>query len=289
MLPRASGFVQVGSGRKLANMDTSGRAPRQNRKKMPMMRSSLLAAAAAFCFAPMAQADHNDYRSLGTYHAGQPTVASSACERQKDSDRLAGGLVGAVAGGLIGAAIGGELEPDNGYHRYRGHRGYRGYHGYRGYRGYGRRHRGYYHDRGDDGAEIAGALVGGLIGAAIGSEVASSDTNCARTYNYEPQRHQPVRSYGSSNVYAPTRSPTGPAWDPPQGQPISAETPAYPSVPAYPTDQEFGLSGGPADTQECTTVRRETRLPDGTVIREPVEVCQTEDGRWQMPQLIPES
>lgn len=267
-------------------MDESGRGCLSETKEQPMMRSSLLAAAAALCFAPVAQADHDGYRSLGTYHAGQPTVASSACERQKDNDRLAGGLVGAVAGGLIGAAIGGELEPDNGYNRYRSHRGYRGYHGHR---GYGRRRGGFYHDRGDDGAEIAGALVGGLIGAAIGSEVASGDTNCARTYSYGSTRQQPTRSYGVGDVYAPTRSPTGPAWDPPQGQPISAETPAYPSVPAYPTQEDYGLSGGPADVRECTTVRRETRLPDGTVIREPVEVCQTDDGRWQMPQIVPDS
>ena len=86
-----------------------------------MIRTSLLLSATALCLAPSAIADHDGYHSMGKYHSGHATVASAACERQKDNDRLAGGIVGAVAGGVIGAAIGGELEPENGYHRYRGY------------------------------------------------------------------------------------------------------------------------------------------------------------------------
>lgn len=280
-----------------------------------MIRTSLFAAAAAFCLVPAAQADHEGYgNSYGQYQGAQPSVASAACERQKDNDRLAGGLVGAVAGGLIGAAIGGELEPDNGYHRSRGYRGYRGYRGNRGYRG-SRRGRVYYHDRGDDGAEIAGAVIGGLLGAAVGSGVAGDSTDCSRTYNSYGGNAYGGNNYGGApvyrgtqtsgsgfgDVYAPTRSPTGPAWENPDyqqsnpvpaSQPVSGTAPAYPSVPAYPVDEDYGLAGGaeaPVTRNECTTVRRETRLPDGTIIREPVEVCQTEDGRWQMPRVIPES
>jgi hypothetical protein len=273
-----------------------------------MIRASLVTAAAALCFAPAALADHERYNSYGGYHGPQKSVASVACEKQKDSDKLAGGLVGAVAGGLIGVAIGGELEPDNGFHRRRGHYRHRGYRGYRGHR------RGYYHDRGDDGAEIAGGLIGGLVGAAIGSELAGSSTDCSRTYStnygsYDTGRHYSNRNYGAGmgDVHAPTRSPTGPAWDPPQypsqadpaqPQPVHAPT-AGPAYPSYPGDAEEDLYGAP-DAQypapesqtaagECVTVRRETRLPDGTVIREPVEVCQTEDGRWRMPEPIPGS
>lgn len=254
-----------------------------------MIRTSLFASAAALCLAPSAHADHEHYgNSYGQYHGGQPTIASAACERQRDNDRLAGGVVGAVAGGLIGAAIGGELEPDNGYHRYRGYRGYRGH------------RRGYYHDRGDDGAEIAGALIGGVLGAVVGSELAGDSTDCARTYSYSGTPnygHSQYRAGDLNNVYAPTRSPTGPAWEAPhvqqsKAQPVNASAPAYPSVPAYPIEEDYGLAGAPDEAiveRECTTVRRETRLPDGTIIREPVEVCQTEDGRWQMPRLAPES
>jgi|GEM_PF-1796297 len=268
-----------------------------------MIRASLFTAAAAFCLAPTAQADHDHF---GGYYGPQPSVASVACEKQKDSDRLAGGLVGAVAGGLIGAAIGGELEPDNGFHRYRGHRGYRGYRGHRGYRGY---RRGYYHDRGDDGAEIAGGLIGALAGAAIGSELAGGSTDCARTYStgyprssgyYGSSRTYATQNYGGelTGVHAPTRSPTGPAWENPQAQqsagpayPQSASAPRdFPDYPSYPDADQEDLYGAPETDpkeRECTNVTRETRLPDGTVIREPVEVCQTEDGRWQMPEPIP--
>lgn len=264
-----------------------------------MIRTSLFLAASAFLIAPLAHADHGRH---GGYYGPQPTVASAACERQKSNDKLAGGIVGAVAGGLIGAAIGGELEPDNGFNRSRGYRGYRGYRGHRGYRGYRRGGRGFYHDRGDDGAEIAGAVVGGLLGAAVGSSVAGDSTNCSRTYSYEPSgRYQNAGSWG--NQYAPTRSPTGPAWENPEIQqsrhttstrtvsaPAYPSEPAYPSVPAYPSNEDYGLAGAPearTGAGECTTVRRETRLPDGTVIREPVEVCQTQDGRWQMPEPVP--
>lgn len=265
-----------------------------------MIRASLITAAAAFCLAPAAQADHNYHNGYGSYHGPQPSVASVACEKQKDGDRLAGGLVGAVAGGLIGVAIGGELEPDNGYHRRRGYRGYRGHRGYRGYRGH---RRGYYHDRGDDGAEIAGGLIGGLVGAAIGSELAGSSTDCSRTYStgssgsYDTGRYVSNRNYSSdmSGVHAPTRSPTGPAWENPgqqqsaYPQPVSTPTPG-PAYPSYPTDQDNDLYGAPEPEiaqPECTTVHRETRMPDGSVIREPIEVCQTEDGRWQMPEPFP--
>jgi len=101
-----------------------------------------------------------------------------------------------------------------------------------------------------------------------------------------------------SDVHAPTRSPTGPAWENPQQQqsagpafpqPVSVPTPG-PAYPDYPSDGEDDLYGAPEaqpTERECTTVRRETRMPDGTVIREPVEVCQTEDGRWQMPEPFP--
>lgn len=253
-----------------------------------MIRASLFTAAAALCLVPAAQAQYDRYGSYGGgYHAPQPTVSTVPCLRQKKDDKMAGAVVGAIAGGLLGAAIGGELEPDNGYHRYRGYRGHRGY-------GYGhRRHhrRGYYHSPGDDGAEIAGGLIGALAGAAIGSELASGSTDCARTYSHGT--YHGSRNYGAGDVYAPTRSPTGPAWENPQRQQSSgAPYPQPASAPAYPDyrEQPDDLYGAPEPEpyqNECTSVNRETRLPDGSVIREPVEVCRTDDGRWQVPSDYP--
>jgi hypothetical protein len=133
-----------------------------------------------------------------------------------------------------------------------------------------------------------------VIGAAIGSEVAAGSTNCRTTRTYEY----------SSDPYAPTRSPTGPQWETPQQAPTRVySTTTQPTrtvttrtVSTQPQDQD-DLYGGPTDTAttttgprrvytqtpECTTVQRETRLPDGGVVREPVEVCKGSDGRWNMP------
>ena len=62
-----------------------------------MIRTLLFAGAAALCLAPAAQAEHERYGSYNAY-GPQPTIASTACERQKDQDKLAGGIVGAVGG-----------------------------------------------------------------------------------------------------------------------------------------------------------------------------------------------
>ena len=34
------------------------------------------------------------------------------------------------------------------------------------------------------------------------------------------------------------------------------------------------------------TVQRETRMPDGSLVREPVDVCQGADGRWEMTDTL---
>lgn len=255
-----------------------------------MIRTALLASATALCIAPMAQADHNRYgNSYGTHHSSHTSV-NRGCERQKNDDRLAGAVIGGLAGAVIGVAIA-DGNDDN-YHRHRGYRGYRGYRGHRGYRGYrGHRHRGH----GGDTDEILGGVVGGVIGAAIGSEVAAGSTKCRTTQTYEY----------SSDPYAPTRSPTGPQWEPPQQAPTRVySTTTQPTrtvttrtVSTQPHDHHGhdDLYGGPTETRtttgprrvysqtpECTTVQRETRLPDGGVVREPVEVCKGSDGRWNM-------
>ncbi len=211
-----------------------------------MIRISLLAGATALCLAPLASAQNN-------------------CERIKDEKALLGGVVGAVAGGVIGAAI--ADGDDHGRYRNRG---------YRGYRGYGHRR---HHHRGGDGDQVAGAVIGGVLGAVVGSSIGSSSTKCANTETYQ---------YG--DVASPTRLPYGPAWNTnPDG-----------SLKTQEVSQDYGygqrpLYGGPNSatgstqtqvyeqpyTPECQTAQRETRLPDGSVIREPVEICRQEDGSWQ--------
>lgn len=242
-----------------------------------MIRTALFASAAALCLAPMAQGQ--SYPSYG-YQDGYQVRQSSGggCERERDDNRVAGTIIGAVAGGLLGAAI---ADNDGGHHGYRSR-------GYRGHRGYGR-HRG--HHRGGDGDEIAGALIGGVLGAVVGGEIASSGTDC-QTRNTR---------YAYDNIAPPTRQAFAPS------QPYQTAAPAYTTQPQYPAQSAYPaveqpLYGGPADpitppsqpvritrtdvAPQCQTVQRETRLPDGSVVREPVSVCQGSNGEWQMQEQV---
>ncbi len=230
-----------------------------------MIRLTLLAGAAALCLSPLAFAQ--------SYN--------SNCERIKDDQALVGGLIGAVAGGVLGAAIADDGDD------YR-HRGYRGHHGHRGYR-----HHGYRHN--NDGDEVAGALIGGVLGAVVGAGIASSGTDCTPAYSsYSPR----VETYGYGDVPSPTRLPYGPAWNSqPNGAP-SAPQPVnygYGQQPLYGGESDVPAAPPPPPTQtpgpaqpvyapECQSVQRETRLPDGGVIREPVEVCRQADGSWEFQQ-----
>ncbi len=243
-----------------------------------MIRTVLFAGAAALCFAPMAQAEHQNGYGYNSYQ----NQVNSACEREKDDNKLVGGLIGAVAGGALGVAI-----ADGNDHHSR-----RGYRGHRGHRGHGRRHGYRRHRGGGNGDEIAGAVIGGLLGAVIGSEIAGSSTNCNRT----------VTRYNYADVPSPTRQPYGPAWN-------SAPQSTNPSLPVAEYPRSNDLSGGPVTappvaqppqppirvtptgteteagtgtTLQCQVLQRETRTQDGSVVRDPVRICQMPDGTWQI-------
>lgn len=167
------------------------------------------------------------------------------CERQRETGQIAGALIGGVIGGALGGAI--ADDDDDGYRRY--HRGYRhhwkardhwGYH-----RPYHRRH--YYYD--DDNDEAVGILLGAVVGGLAGSEIGRRSVDCDPVWQYR-------------DVPPPTRAPYGPGW--------SDTRPVYGTA-----NQE--LHGGtepPPAIQECETVWRETRLPDGRIIREPATACR---------------
>lgn len=240
---------------------------------MKFARYAATAGALSFLVAPVAMSQGSYYGHYGDGHA--PTQTNSHCEKMKDDKKLVGGLIGAVAGGALGVAIADDGD-DKHYHR--SYRGYRGYHGHRGWR-HGRRHHGYYHHD-DNGDEIAGALIGGVLGAVVGSELAGNSVDCAPKWNY-------------AEVPPPTRQAQGRAWNaPPQtsnygnpprsvvysNQPLPGELAGAPQ-----TIQTPYRVTPPAPTEfqpECTTVQRETALPDGSVAREPVEVCREADGGW---------
>ena len=197
---------------------------------------------------------------------------NTVCERQKDGDKMAGAVVGALIGGLAGGAIGNEIRDNNNDDDYRGYRGYRGYDRY-GYSGRGRGR-----DSGDgDGTVAVGAILGAVAGGIAGSKIAeSSSTDCqvAGGYGYDSQSQGTIpRStdglYGGPEAIGSGRYPQGQY--PESRYPESGR--AYPvsSYPAYPEYE-----------QECRTVYRETRLPDGRIDRDPVTACRDDRGGWRV-------
>jgi uncharacterized protein YcfJ len=206
-------------------------------------------------------------------------VRNTACERQNSDDQMAGALVGAIAGGLLGGAIGNNIE-DDGDDYYRHGRGYRGHDRY----GYGRgRYNDYRHrdnDDGDnDGEVIVGALLGAVVGGIAGSAIAGgSSPECqvaggayADGYPNGAIPRSTDGLYGGPEIMG--ERDTYPQTSPrayPVSQPQGGSYPSYPSRPVY-------------DAPECRTLNRETRMPDGNVIREPVTACRdTRSGAWRI-------
>ncbi|MGH1422452.1 MAG: hypothetical protein ACRBEQ_11600 [Hyphomonas sp.] len=233
-------------------------------------RSLILAAfgAAMVVSAPAAAAQSN----YGYGH--NAPVRNTQCERQRDDDKLAGGVAGALIGGLIGGAIGNEVADDDDH--YRGRRGYRGYRGYRNryHRGYGHRHRG---NKSNDEEVIAGALIGAVIGGIAGSSIAEDSS---RPCTVSGSVHS--RDYQSGSIPRTTEGLYG-------GPEIMERRSNYPrTVSTYPTSNG---TAGPRTTRtypttpshECRTIYRETRLPDGRVERDPVTACRDgQNGEWQV-------
>lgn len=254
-----------------------------------LFTAAVLSGGAVLCLSGAASAQYayhgSDYGyEHGYYETAQPVRHNSKCKREKDENRVAGAVVGAIAGGLLGSAIGGEIDDDNDRYHNRGYRGHRGYRGYRGYRG----HRGRHHrNRDSDGAQIAGAVLGAVVGGVAGSEIAAGGTDCRETTSDHDYRYgeipPPRRVHTTSRDYGYTQ--TAP-------QPVSTTSRTVRTVRV----EEDPLYGGPTETRrvvrtttqpapvyqpECQTVQRETRLPDGSIVREPVSVCQSSNGRWE--------
>lgn len=201
-----------------------------------------------------------------TYNA---PVQNVQCERQKKDDQLAGVLVGAIAGGLIGGAIGNNIDDGDAY---RHHRHYRGYRGYRGHRGYHRHHRG----NGNSDEVAAGAILGAIVGGIAGGAIADDTSRPC----------QVATPYGSSPN---TAYPTGGIPRTTDGLYGGPEVMTYPNTP--PPSRTYPVSTAPGPTLppqagtniECRTIERETRLPDGQVIRDPITACRDPyDGNWEI-------
>ena len=197
-----------------------------------------------------------------------PPVQNVQCERERKDDQLAGVLVGAIAGGLIGGAIGNNIDDGDAYH-------YRDYRGYRGYRGH-RRHGGYHPGNGNSDEVAAGAILGAIVGGFAGGALAEDTSRpCQVATPYGPA------SNGAYPVGSIPRTTDGLYGGP--------EIMNYPNVPppsrTYPASTVPGptLPPQPGTDIECRTIERETRLPDGQVIRDPITACRDPyDGTWEI-------
>jgi hypothetical protein len=179
--------------------------------------------------------------------AQQPFSYSRNCNASKTNNQIGGAIVGGLLGGVLGSNVAA-----------RGHRG--------------------------DGTAL-GAVVGGALGAGIGN----ASTNCnplpppAGTYNpnynsgYGQQPGYPQPSYdpGYSSGYGNDNDPyyrdRSPQYD---------ESDRY---QVYPDGNRGYERNNDYAGRDCTDAIQTTRLPDGTVIRRPVEACRDAYyGDWQV-------
>ncbi len=238
-----------------------------------MMRMAVLASGVSLLAVALPGEAHAQY---GGYGYAPPPVRNVQCERQKSSDGTTGALVGAVVGGLIGGAIGNNIDNDRYHTRYT------------------RRGPVTYKESRSNSGQVAvgatlGALVGGVAGADIGKK-SGGDCHVAYAPGYSqasvpygsiPQTTQGL--YGGPEVMrgAPNTYPH-PA---PQQYPASSY-PAYPAqTPGYQQPQPtYQYGGGPSvPGPDCRVIHRETRMPDGQVLRDPVTACWNEATRdWRI-------
>ena len=197
-----------------------------------------------------------------------PPVRNVQCERQRKDDQLAGVLVGAVAGGLIGGAIGNNIDDGDAHW----HRGRRGHYGYRGHRG----HRGYYHGNGNSDEVAAGAILGAIVGGIAGGAIAEDTSRpCQVATPFGPASQG---AYPSGGIPRTTEGLYG-------GPEVMAYPNSAPPSRSYPVSTVPGptLPPQPGTNIECRTIERETRLPDGQVIRDPITACRDPyDGTWEI-------
>ncbi len=227
-----------------------------------IIRTSLAAAAFLTAGATASAQGYGYDRGYGNGY-GYDAQAASAYGQQRANERCRDAqddqkLAGALVGGVLGAVAGGLIVENNTDDEYRYARhgrdyGRRGHRGYRGYRRHGR-HGGYRYKDSNDGEVAAGAILGAVVGGLAGSQLAKSTVNCDTQWKYD--------------VPPPTRSAHGPGWE--SGpQRVSART-QYP----FPEEPLYGGTSGQTVGQDCERVWRETRMPDGRVVREQVMACR---------------
>lgn len=241
-----------------------------------MMKMAILACGVGLLAVSLPGEAHAQY---GYGYDPYPAPARNVqCERQKSSDGAAGAVVGAVVGGLIGGAIGNNIDNDRYYTQYRRHGPPR-----------------YYKEsRSNSGQVAVGATLGALVGGIAGNDIGKKSTGDCQVA-YAPVGNYSATPYGSiprttQGLYGGAEvmrgAPNSYSAPPAQSYPASGyPAPSYPSypaptpAPAYPAPGGYGEGGGP----DCRVIHRETRMPDGQVMRDPVTACWNDRSReWQI-------
>ena len=173
------------------------------------------------------------------------------CQASKNANQVGGAIVGGLLGGVLGSNVAGK-----------GHK--------------------------HDGTAL-GAVLGGVVGAGVGG----SSTNCS--YSTAPQGNGRLPpppgtyspDYGYNDGYGEDRDygynsqyPSDPGYSSGYGE---DDDPYYRDRSPQGRDYDGGsvYAGGNRDYrdgryagEDCSTAIQTTRLPDGTVIKRPVEACR---------------
>ena len=198
-----------------------------------------------------------------------------ACQRAQGDSQIGGMIVGTIIGGVLGSQVAAS-----------GHR--------------------------SDGSAV-GAVLGGLVGSGVGKD----SVNCGQPRYPSGSSYNPNPNYGGPNYNDYGYSPYGtqPAYgqDPYQGSPYGyapAPVNTYPadpgaySPPRYADDGWYRQDSPPRGRhrddldgrgdraykrnddygdEDCTDAVQITKLPDGTEVHRPIEVCRdTYYGDWKI-------
>ena len=195
---------------------------------------------------------------------------SRNCQRAQSGNQVGGMVIGSIIGGVLGSNIAAN-----------GHR---------------------------DSGTAVGAVLGGLVGSGIGKD----SVNCGPPVRYAPgSTINPNPNYGGPNYNQQGYGDYG--YGSPYGQPGYGYSPApvtsYPTSPGYsppryadddwyrddrsprrrPNDDLYGRDGRAYKRsddyagRDCSEAVQITRLPDGSEVHRPIEVCRDAYyGDWQI-------
>jgi hypothetical protein len=183
-----------------------------------------------------------------------------ACQRAQSDNQVGGMILGGIIGGVLGSNVAAS-----------GHRG--------------------------DGTAV-GAVLGGLVGSGIGKD----SVNCGPPSRYVPgSSYDPNPNYGGPAYNDYGYSPYGSSGSPYSNAPANGygySSPRYADDDWYPTDRRpqrgrdddlYGrrdrdiARAGDYAGEVCDEAVQITKLPDGSEVRRPLEVCRdTYYGDWKV-------